>query len=142
MLQSARAAIDDFEHQPLLIGVTVLTSHSDADLMEIGLQQDATGQVERLAALAQVARLDGVVCSGREAPMLRTKFGAGFVLVTPGIRPAGSSLDDQQRVLTPRAALEQGSDYLVIGRPIPRAPNPRDMLENIHKELSGVIRNA
>ena len=142
MLQSARAAIDDSERHPLLIGVTVLTSHSGADLEEIGMQQEAAEQVERLAVLAHIARLDGVVCSARETAMLRTRFGVNFALVTPGIRPEGSSVDDQQRVLTPCAALEQGSDYLVIGRPITRAPNPREMLEKIEKGIGNCIKIA
>lgn len=101
MLQAARAAVDAAPRRPLLLGVTLLTSHGSADLMAIGLPADTHGQVARLAELVHAADLDGVVCSPQEARGLRTKFGAGFVLVTPGIRPAGSPLDDQRRVLTP-----------------------------------------
>ncbi len=136
MLRAARDAVANLPRPPLLIGVTVLTSHAPADLTQIGLSADAHGQVERLAALAQAAGLDGVVCSAQEARGLRTKFGSKFLLVTPGIRPVGTALDDQQRVLTPLAALEQGSDYLVIGRPITQAADPTAMLQQILCEIA------
>ena len=135
MLQAARAAVDAAPRRPLLVGVTLLTSHSSADLLAIGLPADTHGQVERLAALAQAAGLDGVVCSAQEARELRTKFGAGFVLVTPGIRPNGSPLNDQQRVLTPLEALGQGSDYLVIGRPITQSNDPQRMVQEIQRSI-------
>ncbi len=136
MLRAARDGVTAMSQSPLLIGVTVLTSHAPADLVQIGLSADAQGQVERLAALAQVAGLDGVVCSALEAQGLRAKFGSTFRLVTPGIRPMGTAQDDQQRVLTPLAALEQGSDYLVIGRPITQATDPWAMLQQILGEIA------
>ena len=135
MLQAARDAVDTAPRHPLLVGVTLLTSHGSADLLAIGLPADARSQVERLAGLAHKAGLDGVVCSAQEARKLRTKFGAGFVLVTPGIRPAGSPLDDQQRVLTPLEAMEQGSDYLVIGRPITQAYDPQRKVQEIQRDI-------
>ena len=135
MLQAARAAVDAAPRQPLLLGVTLLTSHTAADLSDIGLPTNAYDQVERLAGLAQAAGLDGVVCSAQEARGLRTKYGAKCVLVTPGIRPAGSPSDDQQRILTPLEALEQGSDYLVIGRPITQAHDPQRMMQDIQLSI-------
>lgn len=135
MLQAARAAVDAAPRRPLLLGVTLLTSHTAADLADIGLPVDTHGQVGRLAGLAQAAGLDGVVCSAQEARGLRTKFGTDFLLVTPGIRPAGSPVNDQHRVLTPQEALEQGSDYLVIGRPITQAGDPHRMVQEIQRSI-------
>lgn len=135
MLRAAHDALAGLTRPPLLIGVTVLTSHGPGDLAPLGMTMETPVQVQRLAALAHTAGLDGVVCSAREAAVLRTKFGAGFRLVTPGIRPAGTALDDQQRVLTPLAALEQGSDYLVIGRPITQAVDPAARLQQIRREI-------
>lgn len=135
MLRAARDAVAVLPRPPLLIGVTVLTSHGPADLGQLGLAADTSAQVERLAALAKQAGLDGVVCSAQEARALRTKYGAGWRLVTPGIRPSGTDLDDQRRVLTPLAALQQGSDYLVIGRPITQAADPSAMVHQILCEI-------
>ncbi len=136
MLTAARDAVTALPRPPLLIGVTVLTSHGPSDLSQMGLAPDPQAQVERLAALAQAAGLDGVVCSAQEARGLRTKFGSNFCLVTPGIRPAGAALDDQQRVLTPLAALQQGSDYLVIGRPVTQAADPAAVIQQILGEIA------
>jgi orotidine-5'-phosphate decarboxylase len=135
MLEAARAAVDAAPRRPLLIGVTVLTSHSPADLADLGMAPDTDTQVARLARLVHTAGLDGVVCSAHEVAALRAQHGAGFVLVTPGIRPEGSSVDDQHRVLTPRTARMQGSDYLVMGRPIVRAADPLSLLQQINNEL-------
>jgi len=138
MLQAAREAIDHLAHRPLLIGVTLLTSHGDAEIAELGFGRFGHGaelQVERLAGLAQVAGLDGVVCSPQEAPVLRRRFGKDFLLVTPGVRPAGSEADDQRRIRTPAEAVADGADYLVVGRPITRAPNPMAALEAINREI-------
>lgn len=135
MMRAAREAVDQGPRRPLLIAVTVLTSHSAAELGEIGLEADPGGEVLRLARLAQDAGLDGVVCSAREAGALRQTCGPQFCLVTPGIRPAGSAAGDQQRILTPRAALEQGSHYLVIGRPITQAADPLAALAAINAEI-------
>ena len=92
--------------------------------------------VLKLAALSQQAGLDGVVCSAQEAAMLRQQHGDGFVLVTPGIRPANASLDDQSRVMTPAEAMKQGANYLVIGRPVTRARDPFQILTTINSEIS------
>lgn len=135
MLQAARTGIDKSARRPLLIGVTLLTSHNAQDLAAIGLNPDPQAQVLRLAALAQHAGLDGVVCSAEEAAVLRVAHGAGFRLVTPGIRLEGAPLDDQQRVLSPISAVRAGADYLVIGRPITRAADPDGVLTEINRQL-------
>ena len=96
--------------------------------------------VLRLAALVRSCGLDGVVCSAREATALRNACGGSFRLVTPGIRPADAASDDQQRIMTPAAAIAAGADYLVIGRPITRAPDPLEALEAINREIAGTMR--
>ncbi len=135
MLEAAREAIEPLTHRPLLIGVTLLTSHGDTDMVELGFERGTERHVERLAGLAQAAGLDGVVCSPQEALVLRKRFGKSFLLVTPGVRPAGSVTDDQQRTRTPAEAVADGADYLVIGRPITQAPNPLSALEAINREI-------
>lgn len=137
MLSASREAVDDSARRPLLLGVTMLTSHSNTDLQELGLIDGSEAQVVRLARLVQQAGLDGVVCSAREAPALRKVHGAEFCLVTPGIRPMGSPTGDQQRVATPLAAIQAGADYLVIGRPITQAADPMGVLMAINRELIG-----
>lgn len=139
MLQAAREALAGGQTRPKLIAVTVLTSMGDTDLADIGMQGGSQDAVLRLARLAQAAGLDGVVCSAQEARALRAACGAGFNLVTPGIRPADGTpgaLDDQKRVMTPRAAIDAGADYLVIGRPITQAADPVAMLQRIGKEIT------
>lgn len=131
MLRAAREAIDGSRHKPLLIAVTLLTSHDDATVSEIGLPGEVAAHVSRLAGLAHSCGLDGVVCSPREAAELRGRFGDAFKLVTPGVRPPGAGTQDQARTLTPSEALAQGADYLVIGRPITRAADPRAALAAI-----------
>lgn len=117
---------------PKVIGVTVLTSMSELQLRdELGVERKLEDQVAALAVLAQQAGLDGVVASAREATILRQVCGPDFLLVTPGIRPAWSENNDQVRVLTPRKALEAGSSYLVVGRPITQAAQPREALERL-----------
>lgn len=120
---------------PLLIGVTVLTSMEREDLAGIGLDVDPQEQVLRLAALAHKAGMDGLVCSALEAPALKAAQ-PSLQLVTPGIRPAGSAQDDQRRILTPRQALDAGADYLVIGRPISQAADPALALREVVASLS------
>lgn len=131
MLDAARDAADSVAKPPLLIAVTVLTSMDGAALQDVGVADGTDAQVARLAGLAHAARLDGVVCSVREVADLKKRFGAKFVTVTPGIRPQGSQADDQNRIETPQSALENGSDYWVIGRPISQAADPQAVLQNI-----------
>ena len=130
-----RAARESGRRAPLAIAVTVLTSLDDGDLPAIGVAGTAQAQVLRLAKLAQACGFDGVVCSAREAPLLRAACGADFVLVTPGIRLAEAAADDQSRVTTPAAALQAGADYLVIGRPVTQAKDPRATLDAIAHDL-------
>ena len=134
MMQAAREAIAGSSHQPLLIGVTVLTSLSREDIAEIGLDIEPQQQVLRLAKLAKDSGLDGVVCSPLEAALLKQQVAEDFCLVTPGIRPAGSDTGDQQRIMTPAKALQAGSDYLVIGRPITASSDPLKSLQEIIAE--------
>ncbi|MDI1308586.1 MAG: orotidine-5'-phosphate decarboxylase [Methylotenera sp.] len=136
MMQAAQQAVQESESKPLLIAVTVLTSMNQACLNQVGVQTDLATHVLNLATLTQQAGLDGVVCSALEAKMLRAKLGAKFCLVTPGIRPADTSQDDQSRVVTPADALKNGSSYLVIGRPITKAENPSKALEAIYQECN------
>ena len=106
-----------------------------ADLAQVGVAIEPGRQVAQLARLSQEAGMDGVVCSARECEMLRTQLGNDFVLVTPGIRPADASGDDQRRVVTPAQAVASGSDYLVIGRPITRSEEPGAALAAIITQL-------
>lgn len=131
MMEAARAALSGRRTPPRLVAVTLLTSIGAADMGEIGLPGEPQDAVARLARLAHACGLDGVVCSAREARELRRQCGPQFLLVTPGIRPAGAATDDQQRVATPREALADGVDYLVIGRPITRARDPAAALHEI-----------
>jgi orotidine-5'-phosphate decarboxylase len=138
MMTAAREALEQMPNPPLLIAVTVLTSMDEAALHETGITGALPDQVLRLAGLAQECGLAGVVCSAQEAPVLRNALGPQFLLVTPGIRPATASLDDQSRVLTPAEALRNGSSQLVIGRPITRAIDPLEALQRIHAEIAAV----
>lgn len=135
MLLAAREAVERPARRPLLIGVTLLTSHGPEELADIGLEGGAERQVERLARLARGAGLDGVVCSAAEASFLRQQLGKEFVLVTPGIRRSEDPRDDQNRTRTPVEAVKAGADYLVIGRPVTRASDPLKALETINREI-------
>lgn len=123
--------------RPLLIAVTQLTSTSQAVMnSEIGIPGTVEEAVLRYAALTRSAGLDGVVASPLEVAAIKAAVGSGFVTVTPGVRPAGADKGDQSRVMTPREAFAQGTDFIVMGRPITAAPDPRQALETILKELS------
>ncbi len=135
MMEAAREVLDDTPNRPRLIAVTVLTSMGREDLNELGIPGEPQETVLRLAKLAHESRLDGVVCSAQEAPLLRQELGTDFCLVTPGIRPANASRDDQVRIVTPSEAIRLGSDYLVIGRPITKADDPLRVLQQINFEL-------
>ena len=138
MMQAAREALEGLSERPRLIAVTVLTSMGEEELRAIGIEASARQQVLLLASLAHDSGMDGVVCSAQEAPLLRPAFGADFLLVTPGIRPAGSEAGDQTRILTPTQAIRSGADYLVIGRPITQAADPLAALESIAREIATV----
>jgi len=135
MMVAAAEAIAAYTQRPLLIGVTVLTSMSEEDLLELGYSESSHERVMRLADLAADSGVDGVVCSAQEATALRQAQGSEFCLVTPGIRLAGEDPADQRRVVAPADALAMGSDYLVIGRSITTAADPLQVLQRIHREL-------
>lgn len=134
MMHAARQALSD-KDAPLLIAVTWLTSSGQHELDALGIKTTPHDMVLRLAAMAQNAGLEGVVCSAQEAPLLRLNMGKGFVLVTPGIRLADSEKDDQTRVVTPKKAIDDGSSYLVIGRPITQAKDPCKVLRTIIDDI-------
>ena len=139
MLEAAREALEERPgRRPLLTAVTVLTSLDSADLREIGIERELREQVTQLALLAQSAGLDGVVCSAAETVMLRQQMAPEFCLVTPGIRRPEDAGDDQKRVVGPAEALANGSDYLVVGRPITRANSPAQALAAFNSALAGV----
>ncbi len=125
--------------RPLVLGVTVLTSLDASDLADIGVAAGTQDQVVRLARLAQASGLDGVVCSGEEIVPLRAALGAGFKLLVPGIRPAWSDAGDQKRILTPGEAVKRGADFLVIGRAITDAPDPRAAAQRIADEIAEAV---
>jgi orotidine-5'-phosphate decarboxylase len=134
MMEAAQEAMASVNKPPKLIAVTVLTSMGQEDLTELGIAATPAEMVLRLATLAHASGMNGVVCSAQEAPLLRAQCGNEFCLVTPGIRPAQAGLDDQMRVMTPREALNNGSSYLVIGRPITRAADPLQALQEISQQ--------
>lgn len=135
MMQTAQQALAQQPNKPLLIAVTVLTSMNQATLKRVGVQTDLTEQVLNLASLTKEAGLDGVVCSALETRLLREKLRGDFCLVTPGIRPVNTNLDDQSRVVTPVDAIDNGSSYLVIGRPITQSANPQQTLSEISASI-------
>ena len=139
MLEAAREATTVGAQRPKLVAVTMLTSMAQQDLDEIGINAKLADMVVRLAILARDNGLDGVVCSAQEAGLLREKCGNEFCLVTPGIRPANASLDDQSRVMSPSAAMQSGSSYLVIGRPITQATDPLQALLEINQEIGETV---
>lgn len=137
MMTAAAEALAQSRSRTLLTAVTVLTSMGADELAETGIQVSPAEQVERLASLARDSGMHGVVCSAQEATRLRALCPAPFCLVTPGIRPAGADAGDQTRIVTPREARELGVDYMVIGRPITRAPSPTQAVADILRELDG-----
>ena len=135
--QTMHAAVDGRRGSALrLLAVTVLTSYDDADLAAAGYDFTVSELVGERAAQARDVGIDGLVCSGEEASMLRPIIGAGMVLVTPGIRPAGAEAGDQKRIMTPSAAIAAGADHLVVGRPIVAAPDPKAAAEAIVAEIA------
>lgn len=138
MMETCAERLAKHQHKMHLIAVTVLTSMGQQDLAEIGITLSPEQHVLRLAQLTADCGLDGVVCSAQEAPILRQQIeNPAFQLITPGIRPAGSASDDQKRIVTPSQAMQNGSTHLVIGRPITQAPQPNEVLKQIHASLQG-----
>ncbi|MCC7487356.1 MAG: orotidine-5'-phosphate decarboxylase [Burkholderiales bacterium] len=142
MMAAAREALAALPRAPRLTAVTVLTSMGAGDLADVGIAGTPEEAVLRLARLAQACGLDGVVCSPREAALLRRSCGASFLLVTPGIRPAAAARDDQNRVASPAAAVADGADYLVVGRPVTRAADPLAALGAINDEIAAAANRA
>jgi len=142
MMTSAREALEKQGSPMLLIGVTVLTSMDVSDLLEIGIQRSPSEQVLHLAQVAEKCGLHGVVCSAQEASSLKSELCTEFKLVTPGIRLADSAADDQRRIVTPQRAMELGSDYLVIGRPITQSANPLETLVAINQSINHSITHS
>jgi orotidine-5'-phosphate decarboxylase len=135
MLEAAVEAARSSGTQPIVLAVTVLTSMSDSDLLEIGMNGDMPTQVLRLANLARNARCGGVVASAHEAAQVRGALGAGFAIVTPGVRPRGAGVDDQARVVTPADAIRAGASHIVVGRPITAAADPAGAARAILNEM-------
>lgn len=136
MLKAATEAASQSFSKPLVLGVTVLTSFNEADLQEQGITDGVHAHVLRLAGMALQAGCGGIVASAQEASHLRQTLGTGFAIVTPGVRPAGGDADDQARVVSPRAAVEAGASYIVVGRPITAASDPERAAAAIIAELS------
>lgn len=121
--------------KPMVLAVTVLTSMDEPELRQLGILRKTEEQVMHLASLAKDAGCDGVVCSVEETAQIRKMLGDDFIIVTPGIRPTGSEISDQKRIATPHHAIEAGSDYIVVGRPIIEAPDPLAVANKILDEM-------
>lgn len=142
MMQTTMQRLKAQNYQTQLIAVTVLTSMSASDLHDVGIDVAPEVQVSRLAALTAECGLHGVVCSAQEARRLRAEQGSDFVLVTPGIRLAGSAADDQKRIVTPAQAMMDGAHHLVIGRPITQSESPKQMLAMIQQEIQSALASS
>jgi len=140
-MRAAREAAGTKKNRPALLAVTVLTSFEQATLREIGLEGSLESRVVALAHLAKTAGMDGVVCSALEAPAVRRELGPDFKILVPGVRPATTATNDQSRVATPGDAVRAGADYLVVGRPITAAENPRAAALEIAAEIAAAERH-
>ena len=136
MMQAAKQALVECNSNAKLIAVTVLTSMDQAQLNSANIHETPENQVKHLAKLTQTSHLDGVVCSAQEAELLRQELNKDFLLVTPGIRPAGSAKGDQHRVMTPAAAKLAGVSYIVVGRPVTQSNEPQKVIEQINVDMS------
>jgi orotidine-5'-phosphate decarboxylase len=136
MMNAAREAIESAAHKPKVIAVTVLTSMTETDLREVGIESNSLTQVMRLAELTSDCGLDGVVCSPLEAAAIRDRLGSRFLRVTPGIRLPEEAAGDQKRIMTPELAIRAGSSYLVVGRSVTRSTDPLAVLARINGEIS------
>ncbi|HAT1659620.1 TPA: orotidine-5'-phosphate decarboxylase [Legionella pneumophila] len=136
MLQAAKESLKAYgQNRPLLIAVTVLTSFEEAELASVGISNSLPEQATHLAMLAREAGLDGVVSSAHEVKIIKQKCGENFITVTPGIRLPNNLKNDQSRIMTPQQAIREGSDFLVIGRPITQASNPYEVVSALLRDL-------
>jgi len=146
MMAAARSAAQEAERQkdskPLLLAVTILTSLKEEQLKEIGMDDRVLPQVLRLVKLAEKKGMDGVVCSPQEIDAIKKEFRENLLVITPGIRPVWAAAQDQKRILTPRKAMEKGVDYMVIGRPIIKAPSPSEAFRKILEDLNRAVYTA
>jgi orotidine-5'-phosphate decarboxylase len=140
--QTMAAAVEARGDALRILAVTVLTSYDDDDLKAAGYETSVKALVARRAEQARALGIDGLVCSPEEAANVRAVAGAGMALVTPGIRPAGAATGDQKRIMTPAAAIAAGADYLVVGRPIVAAPEPRAAAEAIVAEIAQTAKET
>ncbi|MGA2847986.1 MAG: orotidine-5'-phosphate decarboxylase [Terracidiphilus sp.] len=140
MLAAAREALEGCSDPPELLAVTMLTSMDQTQTYAVGYDRSPAEQVELLARMTLDVGIRGFVCSAEEVATLRALTGPEGVLVTPGIRPAGSALGDQSRIATPAEALRQGASYLVVGRPITQAADPAEAAEAVLREMAGAVR--
>lgn len=132
MMQAAKKALEPYgKESPLLIAVTVLTSIKEAELVSVGINKPLIDEVLNLAKLASDSELNGVVCSAHEVGLIKQACGSQFITVTPGIRLPGNSQDDQSRIMTPKEAIQEGTDFLVIGRPITQSSKPASVVMEI-----------
>lgn len=129
-------ALPENRKRPKLIAVTVLTSSSSKELSEIGIQENTKSESLKLAALAKQAGLDGVVCAPEDAAEIKKECGSEFITVCPGIRPAWAAKEDQVRIMTPREAVDNGADYIVVGRPVTKSEDMRESAKAILEEVS------
>lgn len=146
MMAAARSAAQEAEKKkgskPLLLAVTILTSLKEEQLKDIGMDDRVLSQVLRLSKLAGEEGMDGVVCSPQEIDIIKKEFGVRFLVVSPGIRPVWAAAQDQKRILTPFEALAKGVDYMVIGRPIIKAPSPSEAFSKILEDLNRAVDAA
>ena len=140
MMRAAREAVVGKKNRPALLGVTILTSLDAPSLRRVGISGTPASRAIALARLAKKSGLDGVVASAHEARAIRRACGSRFLIVVPGVRPASADVNDQSRVATPAAAIRAGADYLVVGRPITAASNPREVALAIAREIASANR--
>jgi orotidine-5'-phosphate decarboxylase len=141
-MRAAREAAGNKKSRPALLAVTMLTSFDEATLREIGMEGSVEARVVALARLAERAGLDGVVCSALEARSVRRELGPRFKILVPGVRPGTAATNDQSRVATPGDAIRAGADYLVVGRPITAAKDPREAALQINAEVAAASRQG
>jgi orotidine-5'-phosphate decarboxylase len=135
-LEMMRAAKEACPDQTKLLAVTILTSLNEEAIEQVGYKQGIQDRVLQMAKLTQESGLDGIVCSSHEIERIRKECGNGFALMVPGIRPAGSDIGDQKRVMTPKEAMDKGATHLVIGRPISQSDNPNQAAKDILDSLT------